>query len=306
MTRSVLPDLEVFALVAKNKSFRAAATQRDVSVSLISQTIRRLEEQMGVTLLTRTTRSVTPTAAGLELLSQLDPGLAMIHKALERLNQHRGSPLGSLRINAPAPIAQFLLAGLAARFVAMHPGVSIEITADAAMADIVRDGFDAGVRIDKDLQQDMVAVRIGAPQRYAVVGSPSYFSRRPVPKSPRDLAGHDCIQRRFPGGGLQAWDFQRRHVAPDTGAPRLVVNDAQVGVNAAVAGGGLTYVHEKYVERELAAGELVRVLENWSPGIGPPYLYYPRQRFLSAAMRAFVDFCRSAVAEHPSPSSKAH
>lgn len=299
MTRSVLPDLEVFALVARNKSFRAAATQRDVSVSLISQTIRRLEDQMGVTLLTRTTRSVTPTAAGLELLSQLDPGLAMIHKALERLNQHRGSPLGSLRINAPAPIAQFLLAGLAARFVAMHPGVSIEITADAAMTDIVRDGFDAGVRIDKDLQQDMVAVRIGAPQRYAVVGSPSYFSRRPVPRSPRDLAGHDCIQRRFPGGGLQAWDFQRRHVAPEAGAPRLVVNDAQVGVNAAVAGGGLTYVHEKYVERELAAGELVRVLENWSPGIGPPYLYYPRQRFLSAAMRAFVDFCRLAAAEQP-------
>ncbi len=303
MTRSVLPDLDVFAAVARNKSFRAAATQRDVSVSLISQTIRRLEEQMGVTLLTRTTRSVTPTAAGLELLGQLEPGLALIHKALERLNQHRGSPLGSLRINAPAPVAQFLLAGLAARFVAMHPGVSIEITADAAMTDIVREGFDAGVRIDKDLQQDMVAVRIGAPQRYAVVGAPSYFSHRPIPKSPRDLAGHDCIRRRFPGGGLQSWDFQRRHMAPDTGTPRLVVNDAQVAVNAAVAGGGLAYVHEKYVERELAAGELVRVLESWSPGIGPPYLYYPRQRFLSAAMKAFVDFSRSAAAELPGPNA---
>lgn len=304
MTRSVLPDLEVFSAVARHRSFRVAATQRDVSVSLISQTIRRLEEQIGVTLLTRTTRSVTPTAAGRELLSQLEPGLAMIHNALERLNQHRGSPLGSLRINAPAPVAQFLLAGLAARFVAMHQGVSIEITADAAMTDIVRDGFDAGVRIDKDLQQDMVAVRIGTPQRYAVVGSPAYFSTRPVPRSPRDLAGHDCIQRRFPGGGLQTWDFQRRHVAPETGAPRLVVNDAHVAVNAAVAGGGLAYVNEKYVERELAAGELVRVLESWSPGIGAPYLYYPRQRFLSAAMRAFVDFCRSAAGE-PS-GAKAH
>lgn len=304
MTRSVLPDLDVFAAVARHRSFRAAATQRDVSVSLISQTIRRLEEQLGVTLLTRTTRSVTPTAAGLELLGQLEPGLALIHKAVERLNQHRGSPLGSLRINAPAPVAQFLLAGLAARFVAMHPGVSIEITADAAKTDIVRDGFDAGVRIDKDLQKDMVAVRIGSPQRYAVVGAPSYFSRRPMPKSPRDLAGHDCIGRRFPGGGLQAWDFQRRHIAPELGTPRLVVNDANVGVKAAVAGGGLAYVHEKYVERELAAGELVRVLEGWSPGIGPPYLYYPRQRFLSAAMRAFVDFSKAAVAEQQS--SKAH
>lgn len=299
MSRSVLPDLDVFASVAKHRSFRAAATQRDVSVSLISQTIRRLEEQMGVTLLTRTTRSVTPTAAGLELLRELEPSLASIHRAVERLNQHRDSPFGTLRINAPAPVAQFLLAGLAARFVAMHPGVSIEITADAAMTDIVRDGFDAGVRIDKDLQQDMVAVRIGAPQRYAVVGSPAYFSHRPVPRSPRDLAEHHCIQRRFPGGGLQTWDFQRRHAAANTGPSRLVVNDAQVAVNAAVAGGGLAYVHQKYVERELAAGELVRVLENWSPGIGPPYLYYPRQRHISAAMKAFVEFCRSAAMQAP-------
>jgi DNA-binding transcriptional LysR family regulator len=299
MSRSVLPDLDVFAAVARHRSFRAAAVERDVSVSLISQTVKRLEEQIGVTLLTRTTRSVTPTAAGLELLAQLAPGLAQIQSALERLNLHRGSPLGSLRINAPAPVAQFLLAGLAARFVSMHPGVSVEITADAAMTDIVRDGFDAGVRIDKDLQKDMVAVRIGPPQRYAVVGSPSYFAQRAPPKSPPDLAGHDCIRRRFPGGGLQPWNFQRRHIAPDAGMPRLVVNDAQVAVNAAAAGGGLAYVHEKYVERELLAGELVRVLEHWSPGIGSPYLYYPRQRFLSAAMRAFVDFCKSAAADDP-------
>jgi DNA-binding transcriptional LysR family regulator len=297
MTRSVLPDLDVFAAVARHRSFRAAAAEREVSVSLISQTIRRLEEQMGVALLVRTTRSVTPTAAGRELLAQLEPGLAMIHKALERVNLHRGSPMGSLRINAPAPVAQFLLAGLAARFVALHPGISMEITADAAMTDIVRDGFDAGVRIDKDLQQDMVAVRIGAPQRYAVVGSPSYFAQRPAPGSPSELAGHDCIRRRFPGGGLQPWDFQRRNIAPDIGPPRLVVNDAQVAVNAAMAGGGLAYVHQRYVERELAAGELVRVLEAWSPGIGPPYLYYPRQRFLSAALQAFVAFARSAAAE---------
>ena len=275
------------------------ATERDVSVSLISQTIKRLEEHMGVTLLTRTTRSVTPTVAGRELLARLVPGLAQIQNALERLNLHRESPLGSLRINAPAPIAQFLLAGLAARFLSMHPGISIEITADAAMTDIVRGGFDAGVRIDKDLQQDMVAVRIGAPQRYAVVGSPSYFSLRPPPEAPRELTGHDCIRRRFPGGGLQPWNFQRRHLAPDTGPPRLVVNDAQVAVNAAVAGGGLAYVHEKYVERELAAGELVRILERWSPGIGPPYLYYPRQKFLSAAMRAFIDFSKANAGDHP-------
>lgn len=295
MTRSVLPDLEVFAAVARQRSFRAVAAQRDVSVSLISQTIRRLEDQLGLSLLIRTTRSVTPTAAGLSLLAQLEPGLAMVHQAVEDLSAHRGSPMGSLKINAPAPVAQFLLADLCARFLALNPGVSIEITADAAKADIVRDGFDAGVRIDKDLQQDMVAVRIGGPQRYAVVGAPSYFARRPIPQAPRDLAGHDCIRRRFPGGGLQPWDFRRRHLAPDLATPRLVVNDAQVAVNAAVAGAGLAYVHEQYVARELAAGQLTRVLQAWSPGIGPPYLYYPRQRFLSAAMRAFVDLARASA-----------
>ena len=250
-----------------------------------------------MTLLTRTTRSVRPTAAGNDLLAQLEPSLATIRRALERLNQHRGSPLGTLKINAPAPIAQFLLAGLAARFTALHPGVSVEITADAAMTDIVREGYDAGVRINKDLQQDMIAVRIGPAQRYAVVGSPAYFARRPAPQSPRDLAGHDCIRRRFPAGGLQEWAFQRRNSAPDMPTARLIVNDAQIAVNAAAAGGGLAYVHEKYVERELAAGDLVRVLQAWSPGIGPPYLYFPRQQFLSAAMRAFVDFAKSSAAE---------
>ncbi|PIM53324.1 LysR family transcriptional regulator [Roseateles chitinivorans] len=297
MDRSVLPDLDVFAAVARHQSFRAAATERQISVSLVSKTIRRLEEELGVTLLTRTTRSVKPTAAGNELLAQLEPSLATIQRALERLNQHRESPLGTLKINAPAPIAQFLLADLAARFTALHPGVSLEITADAAMADIVRQGYDAGVRIAKDLRQDMIAVRIGPPQRYAVVGSPAYFARRPIPQTPRDLVGHDCIRRRFPGGGLQEWAFQRRNSTPDLPNARLIVNDAQIAVNAAVAGGGLAYVHEKYVERELAAGDLVRVLQAWSPGIGPPYLYYPRQRFLSAAMRAFVDFAKDAASD---------
>lgn len=297
MDRSVLPDLDVFAAVARHRSFRAAAAERQVSVSLVSKTVRRLEEELGVTLLTRTTRSVRPTAAGNDLLAQLEPSLATIQRALERLNQHRGSPLGTLKINAPAPIAQFLLAGLAARFTAVHPGVSVEITADAAMTDIVREGYDAGVRINKDLQQDMIAVRIGPPQRYAVVGSPAYFARRPAPQSPRDLAGHDCIRRRFPAGGLQEWAFQRRNSAPDMPNARLIVNDAQIAVNAAAAGGGLAYVHEKYVERELASGDLVRVLQAWSPGIGPPYLYFPRQQFLSAAMRAFVDFAKASAAE---------
>jgi DNA-binding transcriptional LysR family regulator len=291
--RSLLPDLELFAAIARHGSFRRAATERKVSTSLASQGMRKLEDQLGVMLLRRTTRSVVPTAAGADLLASLEPGLRQIQDAVERINLHRGSPIGALRINAPAPVAQFLLAPLAARFTSEHPDVSIEIVAEAARQDIVLEGFDAGVRFGKDVPQDMVAVRIGQLQRYAIVASPGYLSGVTEPSAPRDLSRHECIRRRFPGGSLQVWEFQRRTRAVEVPVGRIVVNDAQIAVNAAVAGGGLAYVHEKYVERELAAGELVRLLEPWSPGIGAPYLYYPRQRYLSAALRAFIDLARA-------------
>lgn len=290
--RSHLPDLELFAAVARHGSFRRAASERKVSTSLVSQAIRKLEDQLGVMLLKRTTRSVAVTTAGAELLASLEPGLRLIHDAIERINLHRGSPIGTLRINAPAPIAQFQLAALAARFTREHQDVTIEITAEAAWQDIVSQGFDAGVRFGSDVPQDMVAVRIGPPQRYAIVGAPAYFKRHPVPRTPRELATHECILRRFPGGSIQEWEFQRRPAKMQLPAGRIIVNDAQIAANVAAAEGGLAYLHEKYVERELASGELVRVLEAWSPGIGPPYLYYTRQRYLPAALRAFIDFAR--------------
>jgi DNA-binding transcriptional LysR family regulator len=291
--RSLLPDLELFAAIARHGSFRRAASERKVSTSLASQGMRKLEDQLGVVLLRRTTRSVAPTAAGAELLAILEPGLRQIQDAVERINLHRGSPIGTLRINAPAPIAQFLLAPLAASFTRDHPDVAIEIVAEAARQDIVLEGFDAGVRFGKDVPQDMVAVRIGQAQRYAIVASPAYLERRPAPRTPRELVGHECIRRRFPGGSLQTWDFQRRTAKAEVPVGRIVVNDALIAVNAAMAGGGLAYVHEQYVQRELAAGDLVRLLESWSPGIGIPYLYYPRQRYLSAALRAFIDLART-------------
>jgi DNA-binding transcriptional LysR family regulator len=292
--RSHLPDLELFAAVARHKSFRRAALERGVSPSLVSQTIRKLEDQLGVVLLRRTTRSTALTAAGTELLASLEPGLRLIHDAVDKVNLHRGSPLGTIRINAPAPVAQFQLAELAARFVREHPDVMIEITAEAAIQDIIKEGYDAGVRFGSgNVPQDMVAVRMGPPARFAVVGSPEYLLRRPPPRTPRDIAGHDCIIRRFPSGSIQAWEFQKRTGLQLVPSGRVIVNDAQTAVNAAVAGAGLTYQFEKYVEREIATGELVRVLEAWSPGVDPPHLYYSRQRHLSAALRAFVDFARS-------------
>lgn len=290
--RSHLPELELFAAVARHGSFTRTARERKVSTSLVSQAIRKLEERLGVVLLKRTTRSVSPTPAGAELLASLEPGLRLIQDAVEGVNAHRRSPAGLIRINAPAPVAQFSLAALAAQFTQAHPDVTIEITAEAARQDIVREGFDAGVRFGDDVPRDMVAVRIGPPQRYAVVGAPAYFRRKPPPRSPRELSGHECILRRFPGGAMQKWEFQRRPGKVQLPAPRIVVNDAQIAVTAAIEGGGLAYLHEKYVDRELAGGTLLRTLQAWSPGIGPPYLYYARQRYLPAALRAFIDYAR--------------
>lgn len=291
---SYLPDLELFAAVARHKSFRRAASERKVSTSLVSQSIRRLEDQLGVVLLRRTTRSMALTTAGAELLGSLEPGLRLIYDAVENVNLHRASPRGAIRINAPAPVAEFQLAELAARFVREHPDVTIEITAEAALQDIVKEGYDAGVRFGSaDVPQDMVAVRIGPPPRFAVVGSPDYFRRRPPPRSPRDVSGHECIIRRFPSGSIQEWEFQKSTGKRLVPSGRIIVNDAHTAISAAVAGAGLAYQFEKYVERELDSGALVRVLESWSPGVGPPHLYYSRHRYLPAALRAFVDFARA-------------
>jgi DNA-binding transcriptional LysR family regulator len=288
-----LTDLEAFAAVARLRSFRRAALERGVSPSLLSQTVSRLEEQVGVVLLKRTTRSVLASDAGEELLRQLEPALLQIHDAVDRINRHRESPVGSLRINAPAPVAQFLLAPLAAAFLKECPGVSLTISADAAKTDIVKAGFDAGVRFEGDLAQDVVAVRIGSAQRYCVVASETYFKNRGRPTHPDELLNHECIRRTFPGGTVFEWVFQRKGITKRV-QPKgsLTVNDSQIAVNAAVAGAGIAYIHENYTKRELVSGELVQALQEWSPGLGPPFLYYPRQRYLPASLRAFIDFAK--------------
>lgn len=294
MTKPALADLEAFAAVSRHRSFSRAALERGVSPALISQTVRRLEEQLGLSLLRRTTRSVAPTAAGEQLLQQLAPALDQIRDAVDRVNLHRGSPMGLLRINAPAPVAQFLLAPVVADFLRTHPQVEMEITADAAKIDIVQGGFDAGVRFESDLDQNVVAVPIGPPQRYAVVAAPSYLLNLPPPRVPADLADHACIRRRFQGGSLFTWSFSKRGktVRVDPSGP-LTVNDAQIAVNAAVAGMGIAYVHEQYARREVSEGTLVPLLQDWSPGLGRPFLYYPRQRYVPAALRAFIDFAKA-------------
>lgn len=289
-----LSDLEAFVCVARYGSFKRAATERGVSVSLLSQTIRRLEQQLGVTLFNRTTRSLALTEAGEDLLSNVTPAFVQIGDALDHINRFRDTAIGLLRINAPAPIAHFVLAPLGARFLRQNPDMALEIVSDAAFVDIVKAGFDAGVRFGDDLAQDMVAVPIGQAQRYAVVASPRHLASRSVPRTVDELNPHACIRQRFPGGNIFQWSFNRctetAHLTP-RGA--MTVTDALSAVQAACHGAGFAYVQENYVTSEIARGTLVSVLNDWSPGLDRPYLYYPKQRHMPASLRTFVDFVKA-------------
>lgn len=300
-TRKIaLADLEAFAAVARHGSFRRAALERGVSTSLLSQTMRRLEEQSGVPLLRRTTRSVALTEAGEYLLGQVRPALDQIGMALDGLNLFRSTSAGTVRINAPAPVAQFVLAPLAAEFLRQHPDMMIEICADAAKTDIVKSGFDAGVRFDGDLAQDMIAVPFGGDQKYCVVAAPSYLALHGAPTKPADLEQHACIRHRFPGGTIFSWCFTRHRqtVKIEPQGP-LTVTDAMTAVSAARSGIGIAYVHEGYARMDVSTGTLVTLLEDWAPGIGKPYLYYPRQRQMVPSLRQFIDFLKNAALPQP-------
>lgn len=289
-----LSDLEVFACVARNGSFRRAALERGVSVSLLSQTIRRLELQIGISLFNRTTRSLAVTEAGKDLLANLTPAFSQIGDALDHINRFRETAMGLLRINAPAPIAHFVLTPLGASFLGQHPDMALEIVSDAAFVDIVQAGFDAGVRFGEDLAQDMVAVPIGREQRYAVVASRRYLAGRGIPTTAGELDPLACIRQRFPGGTIFQWSFHRgSETATLTPRGAMTVTDALSALHAACHGAGFAYVPENYVIGEIERGNLVRVLDDWLPGLGQPYLYYPKQRHMPASLRTFIDFVKA-------------
>ncbi|AQR64417.1 LysR family transcriptional regulator [Aquaspirillum sp. LM1] len=293
MSTASLSDLHAFACVARLRSFRRAAAELEVSPSALSHALRNLETRLGVRLLNRTTRSVAPTEAGERLLARLSPALRDIQGALDEVNAFRDSPLGSLRLNAPRPACELVLAPLVAAFLARHPGMQVELVADDALVDIVAAGFDAGVRFGERLQQDMVAIPIGPPQRFIVVASPDYLARHGVPRTPRDLTAHGCIRIRFPGGALYRWEFSRAGESLDievNGA--LTVGEMPLMIHAAERGLGLAYVYASYAADALAAGRLVSVLDDWRAMDERFYLYYPSRRLLPAGLRAFVDMVR--------------
>lgn len=291
-----LDHLETFSLIVRCGGFRAAAAERGVSSSVISQTMAALEQALGLRLLNRTTRSIAVTEAGERLLARLRPALDDIHLALAEVDQLREQPSGTLRINAPGPAVDHILCPLAFAFMEAHPEVRVEIVSDAAIIDIVAEGFDAGVRFGQQLAKDMIALPLGPPLRYAIVAAPSYLRKRGRPSTPSDLVGHDCIRRRYPGGAVATWAFAKSEesveIVPEG---RLTLSSAHQELQAALAGQGIAHVLDDYARAAIADGTLVEVLADWSPKLPSWFLYYPNRRHSSAAMRAFLDFVRRSA-----------
>lgn len=291
MSKTNLSELQIFAVVARFRSFRGAAAELGVSPSALSHTMRHLEARLQVRLLNRTTRSVAPTEAGRQLLARLAPALLEIESALETVNIFRASPHGSLRINAPRAAIDLVLAPLMADFLQEYPGIRVELIADSALVDIVAEGFDAGVRFGESLQRDMVAVPLGPPQRFIVVGAPKYLAIHGRPLSPHDLHRHACVRLRFANGAYYRWEFAKdgEQLDVDVDGP-LAVNDMSLSIGAAEDGVGLSYVYAQYAAAGLAAGRLTTVIEDWCPEIPGFFLYYPSRTLMPAGLGAFVKF----------------
>lgn len=293
MQRADLADLAAFAAIARNGSFRRAALELGVSTSALSHALRGLETRMGVRLLHRTTRSVAATEAGAALLARIGPALDEIAAAVGAAGAFRETLGGVLRLNAPRSACRFVLMPLVARYLARHPGVRVEVTADDALTDVVAAGFDAGIRFGEHLAGDMIAVPLGGPQRFALVGAPAYLAGRPTPEEPADLVEHRCIRQRFPGGALYRWELEKdgRALAVSVDGP-LIVNDQAMIVQAALAGLGLGLVFEDSVADPLASGRLVRLMPDWCPSFPGLFLYYAGRRQIPPPLQAFIDLVR--------------
>jgi DNA-binding transcriptional LysR family regulator len=300
MRRGELADLTAFVAVADHLSFRAAAAQLRVTPSALSHTMRQLEDRLGTRLLNRTTRSVSLTAAGNRLLQRLHPAIDQISTALEDLDRERGRPSGLLRLTIAQP-AFAAVVQLWGRFLATYPEIELELQVESEPVDIVSKGFDAGIRQRDRIPSDMVAVRIMEPFKIAVVGSPHYLALRRPPRTPDDLAAHSCVQYRVAADApLFKWPFKRdgrsRSIAVNG---RVIVNNADLALRAAVDGLGLAYTMEALALPFLRTGQLVRVLDDWSPMLEGLFLYYPGHRQVPPALRAFIDMYRATRGAGP-------
>jgi DNA-binding transcriptional LysR family regulator len=294
MARENLNDLVAFLAVAHERSFTKAAAKLGVSPSALSHTIRALEERLGLRLLTRTTRSVSPTDAGERLLLTVAPRLEEIDAELAALAELREKPAGTIRITAHEHALSTVLRPALKTFLPRYPDIKVEIVVDYGLTDIVAQRYDAGVRSGEQVAKDMIAVRIGPDMRSAVVAAPSYFAKRSIPKKPQDLTEHNCINLRLPThGGLYAWEFEKggRELKVRVEG-QLFFNGTPQMLDAAMDGLGLAYIPEDLVHKHLAEGRLKRALEDWCPSYPGYHLYYASRRQSSPAFALLVDALR--------------
>lgn len=294
MNTSDLNDLAAFVAVARAQSFTRAAAQLGVSQSALSHTIRGLETRLGLRLLTRTTRSVSPTEAGERLLQTVAPRLEEIEAELAALTELRDKPAGLIRITSAEHAVDTVLWPRLSGFLPAYPDIKVEINVDYGMTDIVAQRYHAGVRLGDQVEKDMVAVRIGPDLRVAVVGSPAYLATRPAPNTPGDLSAHDCINLRLPThDSFLAWEFEKDgHVLRAHVQGQWAFNMGSHILRAALAGGGLAYLPEDMVQEHIASGQLVPVLQDWSQPFPGYHLYYPSHRQSSPAFRLVVEALR--------------
>lgn len=293
MTRPSLNDLTAFVAVATHRSFRRAADELGAAPSTLSHTMRALEARLGMRLLNRTTRSVSPTEAGFQLLARLQPALASLDEALESVASFRGGVAGAVRINAPRVAAALIVRQVLPILARRHPDVTVDIVVEGELVDIVAGGFDAGVRLVDSIPRDMIAVPLTRPLRFMCVASPAYLDRAGVPAAPDDLRAHRCIGHRLPSGRLYRWEFERDGQAmtvETTGS--LILDDEDLMVDAAVEGLGVAYVAEPAAAAALAAGQVREVLSPWLRATEAAAVYYPGHRAAPLALRAFLDVVR--------------
>jgi DNA-binding transcriptional LysR family regulator len=293
MRRTPYGEFTAFMAVAEQRNFTQAAKQIGISTATLSQTIRSLEERLGVRLLNRTTRSVAPTEAGEMLLSRLKPVLEDYEAAIDSINQFRDKPAGLLRLTVAPPVIHSVLAPRIGEFTALYPEIRLEISVEATNVDIVANQFDAGIRLEGRIDRDMIAVRVSDRMRMAMVASPDYLQRHGRPGTPQELQNHNCIRLRLSNGAILPWRLRgngkplEAHISGS-----LIANDIDLIRVAALEGVGIIYGPSEYVARDLAEGRLVPILEDWTPLAGSWFLYYPSRRQTPAALQALIDFFR--------------
>ena len=291
MKRSQLSQLAVFAAVADHGSFRAAAKDLAIAPSAVSQAVAQLETALGITLLSRTTRSVHLTEAGQKLLTELAPALGNIDAALQTVQDMRTQPAGTVKVSTPRSAAHIFLAPKFKKFGEAYPDIILDIHIEDQFVDIVAAGFDAGIRLGESLAKDMIAVPLGRALRCPVVASPAYLEQYGTPQHPQDLIAHRCILKRFASGGLHQWEFEKQgHKLDVTLTGPLILDDNHLLLQAALDSAGLVSLLEPYVVDYLQKGMLTEILPDWAQQFPGMYIYYPNRRNMRPALRAFIDF----------------